>query len=475
MSARPIAFYLCASAAAAPFATAEAPSSAIVQLRLPQHSASVDTIIRKTADGILVSGSALTELGINAPTGEEIPLKSVPGLHYAEDERQSAIILSCDSACFTRQALSFREQDTITPDTADSGAYLNYDVQTQWDDESNISAAAAAHTAFFSEAGLIESTWFTNLNSEEQRLGRLETRWTYDMPERQLRIRLGDSVTNAALGDPIPFAGIQIGKRFALTPSLITYPTPALEGDAALRSTAQLYVDGVLQGSRQIESGPFSIDDTPFVSGAGTAQLIVTDVLGRQQIISRPFFIDASLLRPGLTDWNVALGARRLSYESDSYGDPIAIAEMRRGLTNWLTMSAKVESIERQTSGAIGATLAAWPLGQFSITRKLGPNGASAFQWSRSSSKFSAALEYREADHSIGAIDAPTDLEIKSTISASASVDLDRLGSISVTTAQLREQNAIRANAYTFAYTPRAFAEAITFSYSIAERDRQHE
>src|SRR5262249_2593301 len=150
----------------------------------------------------------------------------------------------------------------------------------------------------------------------------LETRWTFDRPQQRLRARVGDSIATGAGAQPFRFGGFQIGNDFALAPSMITYPTPALVGSALAPSTVELYVNGILNARENVQAGPFEIDNAALLAGAGEARMVITDVLGRQQIISRPFFVTSVLLRPGLADWQISAGAERQGYgqDSDGYG-----------------------------------------------------------------------------------------------------------------------------------------------------------
>ena len=85
----------------------------------------------------------------------------------------------------------------------------------------------------------------------------------------------------------------------------MTFPVPAFLGQAALPSTIDLYVDGLRQYSSQAPAGPFQLDSMPIVNGAGNAQVVVTDALGRQQTYDFSFYTSNQLLRAGLSDWSL--------------------------------------------------------------------------------------------------------------------------------------------------------------------------
>ncbi len=80
----------------------------------------------------------------------------------------------------------------------------------------------------------------------------------------------------------IPGGACWFGTDFALQPYRITAPLPAFFGSATLPSDVELYVNGVRQYSGNVPAGPFQLNTIPNISGAGNAQVVLTDAaLGR--------------------------------------------------------------------------------------------------------------------------------------------------------------------------------------------------
>ncbi len=141
-------------------------------------------------------------------------------------------------------------------------------------------------------------------------------------------------------------------------------------------STVDVFVNGRPVASEQVPPGPFSIDRLPVLTGAGQLQVVVTDALGRQQIITQPYYSGTALLREDLAEYSVELGSVRQDYgkHSFSYGDAIGVAAYRRGISNTLTAGARAEA---QGNGiyALGGD-AAWQTGQAGIlTAQLAAGG----------------------------------------------------------------------------------------------------
>ena len=155
----------------------------------------------------------------------------------------------------------------------------------------------------------------------------------------------------------VRIGGLRYGRDFSLRPDLVTWPLPAFSGEAAVPSSVDLFIDGYRAGSTQLQPGPFSLTNLPYVNGAGNAVLVTTDALGRQVSTVLPFYVDSELLSPGLSDGAITLGALRRSYGVDNfdYGPAVASGSYRYGVTDWLTMESHAESAQSLALGGIGS------------------------------------------------------------------------------------------------------------------------
>ncbi len=106
-------------------------------------------------------------------------------------------------------------------------------------------------------------------------------------------------------------------------------------------------------------------------------RVVVRDLLGREQVISVPFYASASLLAKGLHDFSYEAGAERRNFGTDSndYGRAFAAATHRLGFTDWLTGEVHAESqLERQTVG-LGTVMLAPSVGVFSAAAAASRDG----------------------------------------------------------------------------------------------------
>ena len=140
-------------------------------------------------------------------------------------------------------------------------------------------------------------------------------------------LRLGDTIaTGGALAPPVRMAGIQYATNFGTDPAFVTFPLPTIGGLARQDSVVDVFIDNVQREARSVPPGPFALESLPVVTGAGEVQLRVTDLLGREQLITQSYYVSSRLLKPGLHDFGYELGALRRDYgrESFDYGDGLA-------------------------------------------------------------------------------------------------------------------------------------------------------
>ncbi len=200
---------------------------------------------------------------------------------------------------------------------------------------------------------------------------RLDTYWIHDQPGNAIRLRVGDSITDAAAWEsPVRFGGVQWGTDFSLQPDRITFPLPSISGSAAVASTAQLYVNGVQQSQQSLQPGQFRFDSVPTLTGAGDLTVVLRDSLGREQAVTQPFYASPSLLAPGLDSETVESGFLRENYAAidDRYSQPFAAATLQHGFTNTLTGLLRGSvSARRQLTGVEGDYLLS-PIGVFTLS-----------------------------------------------------------------------------------------------------------
>ena len=323
----------------------------------------------RAGNDISAGADTLRQLGFRLPegTGSSVDLNTLPDVAYHYDESRQRIEISAGEHVLDQDRNVLNAQTAIAPrPSASNGLLLNYDLYGTRDDDSNSGLSAYAELRAFGAWGVLSDTWLSRASDSpgsgpHAESARLDTTWTRSFVDSTSVLRVGDSITgNLMWSRATRFGGIQLQRDFALQPDLITFPIPQFLGQAAVPSTVDLYVNGLRRYSGETPAGPFQLGTVPIVNGAGNAQVVVTDALGRQTTYDFPFYTSSQLLRQGLDDYSLELGFVRRNYGVASFdyaSDPTASGVYRRGVTDVFTVEAHVEAISGLANGGAGGVV----------------------------------------------------------------------------------------------------------------------
>jgi len=359
-------------------AATDAPPSSdeeIIVLRINGQEAGSPLLVRRDADGVLlVRTEDFQGLRLKPPQEATVVIDGVAyfrvGATMSADVRfdgatQSADVnLPVDAFLPTVAALP---DAMLHPATVSPGAFLNYNLSTQevaGVDESG----ALLELGVFGSHGVLTNSMVARDSLEGNSATRLDTTFTYDMPERLATLKVGDGISApGAWGNAVRYGGVQFGTNFATQPTLVTMPLLAARGEAVVPSTVDVFINGQRIARENVQPGPFALENLPPITGAGELQVIVTDALGRQQVLAQPYYSGPTLLRGGLNEYSFEAGAIRNDYalESFAYGDPFAAATFRRGFNDSFTAEVHAEA-QLDGPSALGVD-AAWQLGTLGV------------------------------------------------------------------------------------------------------------
>lgn len=240
------------------------------------------------------------------------------------------------------------------------GVFMNYDLlATRAMSENTL--AGQFDLGFFGYGWVANTRMLGKDLAGGEGLIRLDSTLVYDQPDKRRSLRFGDAVNRAgSWGRPVRFGGLQWGTDFSTQPGFVTYPVASVEGNAELPSVADIYVNNILTYSTQVDAGPFRVNGLPLVSGQGDVQLVLRDLLGREQVVSQSLYTANRLLKPGLTDYSVEAGWLREDFgqQSNEYGDWVVSGTLRRGINAQLTGEVRTEAgPDSQALGVAGTLL----------------------------------------------------------------------------------------------------------------------
>jgi outer membrane usher protein len=282
------------------------------------------------------------------------------------DKKNLTVSLVVGADFFKSNAYTATDNEFVVPTEPDLGGFFNYDIYGLQTDGMTFAngiftpgifyASASATSGFLASynEGDDENDQFTNFV-------RLNSSVEIDYPRTMKTLILGDAFSTTGLwGSSIGFGGIQWGTNFGTQPTFLTYPMPSFTGEATVPSAVDLYLNNALVDKQSVPPGPFTITDIPVTSGSGNLTVVVTDLLGRQETITIPYYLSTGLLKPGLHDYSLEAGFIRLNYgnESNDYGQFMTVYTDRFGVTDILTAEWRAEALlDQQTLGAGGVFL----------------------------------------------------------------------------------------------------------------------
>ncbi|MDA9032345.1 fimbria/pilus outer membrane usher protein [Amylibacter sp.] len=326
-------------------------------------------------------------------------LGALRGLTFKLDESTQSLAMQVPPRLFEATLLNGQEIDFSAPSPASPGGFINYSLSANHAEGLTNSTGSLDLSGFGSWGSAQTRILGLDLNNQARAI-RLESTWTRDKPMDLTRLRFGDAISGASSwGGAVRFGGVQWVTDFSLQPGFMTSPRPEISGESALPSTVELYVDNLLRMRREVPSGPFTIQDLPVINGQGDAQLVVRDILGREQVITKPFFTSSRLLKQGLQSYSYELGfvRRNFGIDSNNYGRLMAVGTHRLGFTEKFTGEVHGELLGNQQSVGLGGVLLSPAAGILSGTlamsnSKKGVGGLLGLGFQHQSGNFSVGM-----------------------------------------------------------------------------------
>ncbi|KAA8997041.1 fimbrial biogenesis outer membrane usher protein [Affinibrenneria salicis] len=293
------------------------------------------------------------------------------------------------------------------PSQSSPGLLFNYDAYYSSPRRGDDALTSWLEQRFFNDYGILSNSGtLTNSRDGNRRDGylRYDTSWRYSDSDKMISYQAGDIISNSLTwSNSVRMGGLRIGRNFAIRPDVVTYPLIQYNGSAALPGTLDLFINGYKASSNALNPGPFTLTNVPYINGAGEATVVTTDALGRQVSTSVPFYVSNQLLRAGLSDFDLSLGALRKDYgvKNAAYtSQPAASAIYRYGLNNALTLSGHGETVDDLYLLGAGAdfTVGHWGTvsSSFSHSERNAPGNQYSLGYSYYASLFSLSLQHMQ-------------------------------------------------------------------------------
>ncbi|HKI98179.1 MAG TPA: fimbria/pilus outer membrane usher protein [bacterium] len=336
---------------------------------------------------VLIPTNTAHELGLRhlpAPVQIEgqpyVSLRSLgPSVTYKVDLQTLTLGITADPAMLASQTVDLAQRPPANViHTEDNSFYLNYAfnytrntppspdiLQVPWEMALRLGSTLAYSSFLYSRTENPATPG--GQGSADENSVRLFTNLTWDNPDVQRRVVLGDTVAQSGqLGGGSNFAGLSISKNFQLAPYFIQHPPLDVKGLIQTPSDVDVYVGDILVKTIKLSPGPFELTNVPLAQGAGEVTLVIKDAFGRESRVSLPFYVSNTLLKPGLQSYSYNLGYERELFgtESNKYGKPIFSAFHDVGITDWLTLGLRAEGREHLANYGGRTAFLLWRLGQ---------------------------------------------------------------------------------------------------------------
>jgi outer membrane usher protein len=292
-------------------------------------------------------------------------LDSINGLQWQIDPATQTLSLTVLPSAFAPTTVDASFHEAFEATRPQPGLFVNHEmVYTHASSQTGL--AGLFEAGFFSSLGVLTSRFAERDFTASITPIRLDTRLAREFPDRMALLNVGDSTSAVnAWSRQVTYAGISWASDFATRPTFVPIVLPNLQGQVAQPSTADIFVNGIRTSQQKLDPGPFTINNIPVISGQGDVQMVVTDVLGRQQVITQSYISAQELLRPGVNAYTYEGGILRRNFGivSSQYGSLFAEGQQRHGFTDRLTGDARAEVSGRQQTASVGTEYGITPFG----------------------------------------------------------------------------------------------------------------
>ena len=373
--------------------------------------------VTRRQDDFYVANADLQKAGLPAdklPEGD-VNVSRLPDVRTEYDSIAQRLLMFVPREWLPEKMTAFNDQNSRVEAMSGQGALLNYDFYTSRSDTGGTQASVWHELRYFNNNLSVSSTGFIRRYlagevMQSEKYLRYDTTLAVTDEDDATQLKLGDVISDSLVWTTsVRVGGISYGRDFSLRPDLVTWPLPVFSGEAAVPTAVDLFIDGSRAGSTRLQPGPFTLTNLPYINGAGNAVVVTTDAAGRQVRSELPFYVTSELLKPGMSDGAITLGAIRRNYGIDNfdYGPAVGSASLRYGITDYLTLETHMEGAEELALGGGGAVV---KLGQFGVvngaltqSRMRGASGQQVnWGYQYNTSRFSLATQHTRRDTGFG-------------------------------------------------------------------------
>ncbi|KRG47793.1 fimbria/pilus outer membrane usher protein [Stenotrophomonas geniculata] len=368
------------------------------------------------------------QLGVTLRPGEEGQdlTDQALGVTVAYTPENATVQLTIPADRKPAQQLSQHGTPVSQVSPAIGGVLVNYNLATQIaGGQQATSLALEARTG--GRWGVVSTTGQLNQSPNGFGMRRGMTAWQKDDLPRQRTWQAGDVYATPRIG-PVALGGIRLAKDpAALDPLTPTWPVPTLGGIALDPGQVKVLSNQAEITRQDVNAGPFTVDGRNVAFGASQTAVVVRDAYGRETAVSTArLYVAPTLLRPGLSAWEIAAGQVR--EDENRYGTAGVSASWAKGVNDRWTIRAGGQVDENGKGNVtVGST---WAPGTWGVLDgEVGRSSDGGTRWAAGydyrGPAFGVRLEHEEND-GFWRLQSETALPIVSRTQASVSYRPDR-------------------------------------------------
>lgn len=408
---------------------------------------------------ILVRTADLERIGFSEPGGDigraiddeiYLSLKGMRGVAFRLDSKSASLKIAAAPHLLATRVIDLGSRSGRVPERSANGSFfLNYGVDYRDNDPGGPRWSATGEVGARTGNLLLLTDGSYRAGEGESDFVRLMSRVIRDDRDRLQRLTFGDfSAFSGALGGSVIMGGVGFEKKMVLDPSFVFNPAFAFSGITALPAEIEISIDGIPVRKEKISPGTYDVRNFwERYGGHRQVDVTIRDIFGKETRLGEGFYFSNTLLRKGFQEYGYYAGFPREQYggTSNRYGDLVASAFHRVGLSNTLTIGFAAEAADDLVNLGSSLSFPLGSLGEVTATGRFSSrDGADAgaglltysSRWERLSWFLRAGVRGSEYAH-LGSVQADDADEYSLEVGANCS--LRRLGSLSLGYAAARE------------------------------------
>jgi outer membrane usher protein len=352
---------------------------AVLELRVNGRSAGEARVLQLEPGKFYATAESFAQWRLKPPPK---PACQVQGIIYFAVADLFGAVVSFDPAqqtlSITAPASSFVETD-IGPlpqpsPKADSatGVFLNHDFRASYADGRR-GLAGLMQAGLFTQEGILTIQLVESDLTKSTKPLWLDSTFEREVPEQRASLTIGDAISaSAPWASQVHYTGLRWASKFSTQPNFVSLVLPSIAGTATQPSTVDIFVNDMQTVHQSVDTGPFSGQNIPVIGAEGDIRMVVTDELGHQLVISRPFIAANTILPPGANEYTYEAGVLRrnfgvISWDYDSFA---IVGTQRHGATSTLTLDARTEILDTSQTFAAGVDYAVASVGIYPVVRR---------------------------------------------------------------------------------------------------------